>query len=79
MTNINWRCVIQPVERKPVRQEPNLSTHERKLNLPFVKFQLTELLADWYKMSQTTYLQTEILHKDILNHQVSMLQNFFRS
>jgi len=27
--------------------------------------QLTDALADWYKMAQTTYLQTEILHKDI--------------
>ena len=26
---------------------------------------LTEILADWYKMAQTTFLQTEILHKDI--------------
>ena len=34
--------------------------------------QLTELLADWYKMAQTTYLQTEILHKDIVNYQNSM-------
>ena len=27
--------------------------------------QLTDVLADWYKMAQTTFLQTEILHKDI--------------
>jgi dTDP-D-glucose 4,6-dehydratase len=33
---------------------------------------LTELLADWYKMAQTTYLQTEILLKDIVNYQNSM-------
>lgn len=26
---------------------------------------LTESLADWYKMAQTTFLQIEILHKDI--------------
>ena len=28
--------------------------------------QTTDALADWYKMAQTTYLQTEILHKDIV-------------
>ena len=27
--------------------------------------QVTELLADWYKMAQTTFLQIEILSKDI--------------
>ena len=27
--------------------------------------QLTDVLADWYKLAQTTFLQTEILHKDI--------------
>jgi TANK-binding kinase 1 len=27
--------------------------------------QVTELLADWYKMAQTTFLQSEILNKDI--------------
>ena len=27
--------------------------------------QVTELLADWYKMAQTTFLQAEILSKDI--------------
>ena len=26
---------------------------------------VTELLADWYKMAQTTFLQAEILSKDI--------------
>ena len=28
--------------------------------------QMTDALADWYKMAQTTFLQTEILLKDIL-------------
>ena len=28
--------------------------------------QLTDALADWYKIAQTTYLQTEILHKDMV-------------
>ena len=27
--------------------------------------QMTDVLADWYKLAQTTFLQTEILHKDI--------------
>ena len=31
--------------------------------------QLTEVLADWFKMSQTTFLQTEILHKDIAKYE----------
>ena len=28
--------------------------------------QMTDALADWYKMAQTTFLQTEILLKDIM-------------
>ena len=36
------------------------------------QLQLTEFFADWYKMSQTTYLQTEILLKDIVNYQNSI-------
>lgn len=31
--------------------------------------QLTDVLADWYKMAQTTFLQTEILHKDLGHYQ----------
>ncbi|TRY61517.1 hypothetical protein TCAL_11508 [Tigriopus californicus] len=31
--------------------------------------QLTEVLADWFKMAQTTFLQTEILHKDITKYE----------
>lgn len=30
---------------------------------------VTEILADWYKMAQTTFLQTEILHKDIVAYE----------
>ena len=30
---------------------------------------LTEAVADWYKMAQTTFLQTEILHSDIVQYE----------
>ena len=37
-----------------------------KTSVQPVIYQLTDVMADWYKLAQTTFLQTEILHKDIV-------------
>lgn len=34
--------------------------------------QRSECLADWYKMAQTVYLQTQILDKDMINYERSL-------
>lgn len=33
-----------------------------------------ECLADWYKMSQTIYLQTQILEKDLTSHEETLFE-----
>ena len=33
-----------------------------------------ECLADWYKMAQTIYLQTQILEKDISSHEETLFE-----
>lgn len=40
--------------------------------------QLAEVLGDWYKIAQTVYLQTMILHKDVLEYR-GKLDNFAES
>lgn len=40
--------------------------------------QRSECLADWYKMAQTVYLQTQILDKDISNYQRSLDTHSYR-